>query len=295
MTPDAVLAGCRFLHYASAMLLWGAFAFLRTLVPLDLAAEVRRRLRFLWIVAAAVAVATIAVTLPLEAAMIGDNGWADALDFGTNRAVLFETSVGSAWLGQALAGLLLVLAFALPLRMRLTGAALAAGLVVAGVALTGHAVMQAGWLGAAHRLNDACHVLAGGAWLGALVPLLAILKALDEPEFRRQAGTALRRFSAAGHFAVALVLVSGAVNTMLVLGRWPTQWSSPYQAMLAAKIVLVAVMTGLAIVNRYHFVPRLAQHRADAMDAIRLGTIAEIVLGLAAVGLVSVFGMLEPV
>ncbi|UDL89209.1 copper homeostasis membrane protein CopD [Mesorhizobium sp. PAMC28654] len=293
MTVDAALSGCRFLHFASAMLLWGAFAFLRTLVPSDLAAGIGRRLRWLWIVAAAIAVATIAAGLPLEAAMIGD-GWADAFDPVTLRAVLFETTVGHAWLGQAFAALLLLAAFAAPERMRMAAVALAAGLATASAALTGHAVMQAGWTGIAHRLNDACHILAGGAWLGALVPLLMVHRAFDRPESRRQAGTALRKFSFAGHFAVAVVLLSGVANTMLVLGRWPTQWSSPYQAMLAAKIAVVAVMTGLAIVNRYHFVPRLAGLPDDSMRAIRLVTIAEIVLGVVVVGLVSVFGMLEP-
>lgn len=275
------------------MLLWGAFAFLVTLVPRDLAAGIGRRLRWLWIVAAATAVATTAAALPLQAAMIGD-GWTDALDPATLRAVLFETSVGYAWQGQALGVVLLLLAFATPLVVRIAAVAAAAGLATASAALTGHAVMQAGWPGIAHRFNDACHILAGGAWLGALVPLLLVLKALDQPDTRRQAGAALRNFSFAGHFAVALVLVSGVINTMLVLGRWPTQWSSPYQALLAAKIALVAVMTGLAIVNRYHFVPRLTQHRAEAIRDIKRATIAEIVLGLVVVCLVSVFGMLEP-
>lgn len=293
MTADAALAGCRFLHFASAMLLWGAFAFLRTLVPADLAASIGRRLRWLWIVAAAIAVATIAAALPLEAAMISD-GWSDAFDPATLQAVLFETTVGHAWLGQAFAVLLLLAAFVAPGRMRMGAVALAAGLATASAALTGHAVMQAGWEGIAHRLNDACHILAGGAWLGALVPLILVLRAFDRPESRRRAGTALRKFSFAGHFAVSVVLVSGVVNTMLVLGRWPTQWSSPYQAMLAAKIMLVAVMTGLAIVNRYHFVPRLADHHDEGMRAIRLVTIAEILLGVVVVGLVAVFGMLEP-
>lgn len=294
MTVDAALAGCRVLHFASVMLLWGAFAFLRTMVPVDLAASIGRRLRWLWIVAAAMVAATIAAALPLEAAMIGE-GWADAFDPATLQAVLFDTSVGHAWQGQALAVLLVLAAFAAPARMRMGAVALTAGLATASAALTGHAVMQAGWLGVAHRLNDVCHVLAGGAWLGALVPLLLVLGAFGRPDSRRQAGTALRKFSFAGHFAVAAVLASGVINTMLVLGRWPTQWSSPYQALLAAKIAVVAVMTCLAIVNRYHFVPRLADHRDEGMRAIRLVTIAEIVLGVAVVGLVSVFGMLEPV
>jgi putative copper resistance protein D len=80
----------------------------------------------------------------------------------------------------------------------------------------------------------------------------------------------------------------------LVLRRWPTDWSSPYQAMLAIKIGLVATMTALATVNRYLFVPRVGEERARAITDIRRGTIAEIALGLAVVGLVAVFGMLDP-
>ncbi|MET1028898.1 MAG: CopD family protein [Dongiaceae bacterium] len=107
-------------------------------------------------------------------------------------------------------------------------------------------------------------------------------------------GVALRRFSTAGHIAVMLVIASGVINTILILGRWPIDWSSPYQALIACKIAVVVVMVGLAIVNRYGLVPGLSRQRPDALRAIQLGTIAEITLGLCAVGLVSVFGMLEP-
>ena len=239
------------------------------------------------------AVATTAAALPLETALIGE-GWPAALDPTTIREVLFETSVGRAWQAQAVAAVLLGLTLAAPPGRRPTATALASGLLLAGLALTGHAAMHEGWLGVGHRFNDAVHVLSGGAWLGALVPLLPILRALGDPEQRRDAETALARFSTAGHGVVALVILSGVINTILVLGRWPTDWSSPYQAILAAKIALVAAMVCLAIGNRYGFVPRMASHRADAVRAIRTGTIAEMALGLSVIGLVSVFGMLEP-
>ena len=80
---------------------------------------------------------------------------------------------------------------------------------------------------------------------------------LDNAEFREEAGVALRRFSAAGQVIVALVIASGAINTILTLGRWPIDWTSPYQAMLAAKIALVAAMVGLALTNRYALVPKI--------------------------------------
>ena len=95
-----------------------------------------------------------------------------------------------------------------------------------------------------------------GPGLGALVPLLIILPMLDVPARRGQAGVALRRFSTAGHAAVALVIATGVLNTLMILGRWPTDLQSPYQALLFAKILLVAAMTVLALANRY--IPRAA-------------------------------------
>ena len=154
--------------------------------------------------------------------------------------------------------------------------------------------MHEGAVGFAHRLNDAAHVLTAGAWLGALVPLLPLLRALDDRSRSHDAGIALRRFSSAGHVAVAVVIMTGVLNSMLVLGRWPTDLSSPYQAMLAAKVALVAIMTSLAVFNRYVLVPRMARSRGDAIRVLRQATLAEIALGIVVVGLVSVFGLLEP-
>jgi putative copper resistance protein D len=269
------------------MLLWGASAYLSTLVPRNLAQDVGRRLLSFRVVATVVAVATTVVLLPLETAFIGD-GWGDALHLTTIRDVLFETSVGQAWQVQAVAALILAATLAISPGRRQAATALASGFLLASIALSGHAVMQEGWVGAAHRINDAIHVLFAGAWLGALVPLLPILKTLNDPDRHFEATTALMRFSTTGHVAVALVIASGVINTILILGRWPSDWSSPYQAMLASKIILVGIMVAVATVNRYAFLT------SGAVRALRLGTVTEIALGLCVVGLVSVFGMLEP-
>jgi putative copper resistance protein D len=293
VSPDAALAVCRFLHDASAMFLWGASAYLSTLVPRNLAQDLGRRLRFFCVVATALAIATTFLFLPLETAFIGE-GWGDALDLATIRDVLFETSVGRAWQVQAAAALILIAAVAVPSRSRKTAVTLASGFVLASVAITGHAVMGAGMVGLAHRVNDAIHILSAGAWLGALVPLLAVFKAINDRAHRREAEAALSRFSRAGYVIVALIVASGVINTVLVLGRWPTNWSSPYQTMLAAKVALVAVMVAVATLNRYVFVPRIARQPSLSLRALRLGTIAEMTLGICVLGLVSVFGMLEP-
>ncbi|MFT4183418.1 MAG: copper homeostasis membrane protein CopD [Rhizobium sp.] len=292
--PGTAIAACRFLHDASLLLLWGGSAFLCLLVPGTLADRVWRRLAGACVVTAWIAGLSVLASLPLAAATIG-NGWSDAVDADTIRTVLVDTTVGRAWLAQAAAALILLAALPLSPRRRRAGVMLGSGLGLAALTLTGHASMHEGALALAHRGNDVLHVLAGGGWLGALVPLMAILRLLNQPEYRAEAMLALRRFSTAGHIAVALVIISGIVNTMLVLRRLPTDWSSPYQAMLALKIALVAGMSLLAIVNRYVLVPRIAKDRARALTAIRLGSVAEIVLGIAAIALVAIFGMLEPV
>ncbi|MDL2410362.1 copper homeostasis membrane protein CopD [Rhizobium calliandrae] len=292
--PSSALQACRFFHDASLMLLWGGSAFLCLLVPKALAGRVWRMFGAApFLTALTAGLATVAL-LPLETAIIG-NGWSDAFDAGTIQDVLFETTVGQAWQAQAAAALILVLAFLPSKDWRLAGVALGSGLGLAALTLTGHASMHEGWLKLAHRANDILHLLTGGGWLGALVPLIPILRLLITPECREEALLALRRFSTAGHGAVAMVIASGIVNTMLVLRRLPIDWSSSYQALLAIKIALVAGMSLLAIVNRYVFVPRIRRDRERALSAIRLGAIAEVFLGIAVIALVAVLGVLEPV
>lgn len=293
MSPEAALSTCRFLHDASAMLLWGATAYLAMLVPKNLADDIAGRLSPFLFVTAIVAAVTTAAALPLETATIG-SGWEDALDWTTLNAALFETSIGHAWQLQAVAALLVIAALLFPRHIRPRAMAFASALVLVSLALTGHAVMHTGWIGAAHRASDAVHVLSAGAWLGALLPLLIVLPMLDRPEGRNDADIALDRFSSAGHIAVALVIASGILNTFLILGHWPTDWSSPYQAMLACKITMTAAMIVIALFNRYALVPQILNRPQRTLRSIRLGVMAEIALGLFAIGLVSVFGMLEP-
>ena len=71
-------------------------------------------------------------------------------------------------------------------------------------------------------------------------------------------------------------------------------WTDPYQALLVVKIAVVAAMIVLASTNCFRFTPRIKQMPLVSAAAIRRGAIAEIALGLAAIALVAVFGMLDP-
>lgn len=269
---ETALILCRFLHFGAAMLLWGGAAYG--------GADPRgRRLRWsLW----ALLAATGGIWLLLQAGIAGD-GWSDTLDPGTLRALIAETDFGSAWMIHlgAIAALGLALAAG-------RGVAVTAALALATLALTGHAVMNDGMLGLAHEANAALHLLAAGYWLGALPRVAAGVRRLDAPG----EGARLIRFSRLGHWAVALVIATGALNTALVLGRIPDDPASPYQALLLAKIFLVAAMVGIAIFNRYVLVPRLAR---SGPRGLRRGALAEIVLGALVLALVSAFATFDPV
>lgn len=301
IAPDAPLALCRFLQTGAAILPWGAGAYLALLVPQPLAGVIGRRLGGALLASAMLAFVASLAMLPLRTAMIA-GGWTDALDPVMLRAVMLETDVGRAWLWQTLAaGLLLLAAWwnrrtaaqhpEKPASLGLT--AFAAALLLCTLTISGHAAMHDGALRALHRLNDALHMLAAGAWVGALLPVLMILPRLSRGDETVAAGLALMRFSTAGHVAVALTLVSGLINVALVVGTLPTDWSAPYQMLLCLKIALVAVMVGLALANRYLLVPRLGRHRGMAR-ALGLGTLAELVLAAGVLGLVAWFGMLAP-
>jgi putative copper resistance protein D len=224
--------------------------------------------------------------LPVEAAFIG-NGWGDAFNPQVVHDILTTTTVGEMWIVAA--GGMVLLIVALALRRRIGLAAIAAAIALASTALTGHAAMEDGALGIAHRANDALHLLAAGAWIGGLVPLAAVLGG----PHTEGASTALRRFSTAGQWIVALVVATGIANTWLILGGPPGNWSSPYQLLLALKLLLVATMIALALANRYALMPRIAAARGTLL-AIRRGALIEFALGAAVVALVSAFGIFDP-
>jgi copper resistance protein D len=105
-----------------------------------------------------------------------------ALDPGTWHAVLLDTQFGHVWcwhLGFAIA--LLALAAIPGLPWQAGAAMLAALLLLASLGLTGHAAMDMGG-GMNHEINQMAHLIAGGLWLGGLVPLGVLLHRATRPD-----------------------------------------------------------------------------------------------------------------
>ena len=284
----AVVAG-RLIFDATAILLFGTSCFLDWIAPKSLGASFAAsaaKIRFLPIAASLAAVSW----LPFDAAAIAGN-WGAAVNPQFVRALALETSGGHAWMARCLLCLVAAAVFGWRIvRLRIP----AAGVLVASLSLSGHTQLQGGLLTIVHMINDALHVLAGSIWLGSLILLPGCLALLDHPELYRDARSALQRFSRIGHAAVAAVILTGVVNSVLTLCRWPTRPISPYVALLALKIILVAAMATLAVVNRYVFVPKIRFDRVRAIAQIKIGTWSELVLGAGVLTLVATFGVFDP-
>jgi copper resistance protein D len=100
-------------------------------------------------------------------------------------------------------------------------------------------------------------------------------------------------FSFWGQFIVAAIILTGVVNIALTSGRPPVPPMTPYRALLVAKIIVVAIMIGLAVLNRFVLAPRLKSSPA-ALGILRATSATEIALGSLVVALVSVFALLDP-
>jgi putative copper resistance protein D len=291
ISPHVALALVRLCFDAAAITAYGVSGFIAWIAPKRLGQVIAASTNFLIVAASSLVVLSAIAWLPIEAAMIGES-WQSAVDRSTLSALLYDTTIGKAWLVRP--ALALLLTAALPWRSASIVRLALSGFLLATLALTGHANMDEGTRGVLHILNDALHILAGGAWLGSLLALPDCLARLRDPAVCTEAKTALRRFSSAGHLAVALVIATGIVNTVLVLHRWPTDFTSTYQMLLATKIAFVAGMTGLALINRYIFVPRMLTQPDRAIIQIRNGTYAELALGASVLALVAFLGILDP-
>jgi putative copper resistance protein D len=161
---------------------------------------------------------------------------------------------------------------------------------IAPLALIGHAGATPGAAGQLHVASDAVHLIAAGVWLGGL-PALALLLLSARPP-RGLAARAAARFSALGIASVAALLVSGLVNSWMLLSAPRDLIATDYGRLLFLKVGLFASMLAIAAVNRFHLTPRLAAGRARR--ALMRNSLAETALGAGVLLLVGALGTMEP-
>lgn len=171
---------------------------------------------------------------------------------------------------------------------------------VATIAWTGHArngVIPGAGL---HLLGDMLHLIAAGAWIGALSWLLLLLTPYAQAP-RREIEHALAGFSGIGPGVVAMLVVTGIVNSLFIIGPQNalSLWRKAYGLTLLIKLALFALMFALATINRYRLTPRLAltAERGSREQTLRAfkGTIAaETALAVLVLAAVALLGVLPP-
>ena len=300
--------GIRFALYANLMLLFGLPLFaLYALKGAERLCHAVLPVRTLtcWLSLSAIALSVLSITA-MTASMAGVQFF--EVDAASVGVMIIETPMGNAWTVRMLALLCIVAA---AFRMgnakglpNLVFVGLGSGAALASLAWTGHGAASEGSSGTAQLIADIIHLLAAGAWLGALAALMMILfrgaQALND-QYLTMTHRLLKGFSAAGTVIVTLVLGSGLVNSWMLVGpgNLLTLQMTFYGQLLIAKLVLFAIMLILAATNRFRLTPAFERAlqsggTSGALVSLRKSLALEICIAFFILGLVAWLGTLAP-
>ena len=303
---DGPMIVTRTVHFAASATLAGALMFrglvaepaLRGAAPAN--ALVHKQVRAVAWISLAVAVASGLILVLLLTMSLSGESLGEAVMSGALRDVLNLTQFGL--VAQVRLAIAVVLAICLVFERSALWRWLALAAAVslaASIAWTGHAASTPFALGYLHLASDALHLTAASAWIGGLVPLALLLgMARHHKGWASLELDVIRRFSMLGIVSVAGLILSGVVNTWILVGSFRGLVETGYGQLLMLKLAAFAVMLAFAAVNRLSLTPRLAVPSDDApqdvLRALSRNTWIEIALGLSIFAMVGVLGTLHP-
>ncbi|HHZ10886.1 MAG TPA: copper resistance protein CopC [Rhizobiales bacterium] len=219
----------------------------------------------------------------------------DAL--GVELAGLFDGRTWSVAAGTSYALTVVVAVVALAAGTLATGMGEAPARRLAGVAallctglalaLSGHASAAAPqWL---TRPAVFLHAVSAAFWLGALVPLAALMRAPDHAAL-----AALARFSRAIAALLAALAAAGIVLAVIQVIEPQALGGTRYGQVLLAKLGLVVVLLALAALNRWRFTAPALAGDAAAARGLRRSVRAELVVVAAILSVVALWRFTPP-
>ena len=267
----------------------------------------------LWI-SLALSIVTGFAWLCLLAARISGKPFTDVMTDDTIWTVLSQTQFGLAWelrflFAVALAASLLLRsakkadASVRPeMLWQKVPAAIFAGAYLGALAFAGHGEEGLGFERYAHLAADFCHLVAAGLWLGGLIPfalLLLCLRRFREGTWIAVACDAAHRFSSLGIVAVGILLASGTINALFLIGRVQAVAGTDYGRLLLLKVTLFAAMVGLAGINRQYLLPRLfgdvgIDQGSRMIRWLVCSALIEIIFGFGVILIVGMLGIMSP-
>jgi len=281
------LALCAAVHALALMMWFGALS-LRRILELGQQSPGRSTL----LLAGALAMVSGLLWPWLQTGVVMDDARA-AIDPALVAQMLTQTSFGRTWLVRQVFVLAALVLSLVPLLSTGRAVYFLVACALASIGLLGHAAGVTGASGTVQRLTLALHLLAAGAWLGALPLLWAGAGRLAAYDL----AVVLRRFSRYGVALVSIVVASGVLSAWYRLGGIDPLLRSNYGNILLVKVALVALMGLAALNNRNRLTPALQRPDLDAQAAARRGlrgSIAvETVLGLAVVFAAAALGGAE--
>ena len=237
------------------------------------------RLRRLLAFAVVLGALSAAAGIVLQGATgIGGSAW-NALDpdvLGDVLGTRFGLTWGIALLAWIVAGVLAATAG----RRSLLPAGVPLLAIAAMPALGGHAGVQSPR--ALLLPANIAHVLAMAAWLGGIAVLVLVLRAataaLEGADRTRLLAAAVARFSALAGAAIAVVLLTGVIQSIVYLEDFGQLLDTPFGRSILIKAVLFLAICGLGYVNRNRLLPRLRASAAGGDSAGRTGVLLRRVL-----------------
>jgi putative copper resistance protein D len=173
------------------------------------------------------------------------------------------------------------------------------GCLLGSLAWMGHGRESSNW----HLAADIIHLLAAGLWPTGLMPFAFLLNYLhhhQETEKSPSIGVLVRRFSALSLGTVALLTVTGVINSWYLLNSFSDLFTEPYGRWLLAKTLLFFVTVGIGAINLHRLKPQLLPNNLSQESAhpvvtqLQINVLLELVLGTFIVIIVAVLGILPP-
>jgi copper transport protein len=289
--PDAIRVALRFANFAAIVLLGGLL-----FAEFDIAsgALMTRRGRKLALWAAGILAAAPAAQFLIFANDISTGGEG----FLSAAADALSMTAGGMLLLRVVAGLALAWLVTMSLRMALAVRSLTTPICIISVAYLvslaygGHSRSQAAPLLGVPV--DVAHTAAIAIWLGGLVALiLIVVPSVDATG----AVNAFSRFSFVAQRAVAVIALTGVIQTVRLHGNPVNLLSNAHGLLLIAKIAAVAVMIRLAARNR----ETLRRHRTAGVtnnerprDLLLRATTTEVVFGFGVLAITAILVAVTP-
>jgi len=132
------------------------------------------------------------------------------------------------------------------------------------------------------------HGIVVAFWIGALVPLAAVMRSPD----RR--AVELARFSRAIPTAIILVIASGISLAIVQLRQVDALWTTGYGLVLCGKLIAVVALLALAALNRYALTPCVVAGDSIAARRITRSIAAELLIAVLALAFVAAWRFTPP-